>query len=580
MKLSRAVLSGLILVLAFSLVSCSSGEDAPLAEFKDRSITVGEFEKAYAAVDPRFLPASSGIEGYSEFVTTMLNKEVMAYKADELGYDKDQGVIQGMEAYRGLGLQAGYLKIRVSDRVKVTEDEVKAHYRNKGSTLSVKQLLVDTPDEAQDVYQMLLDGGDFDTICREFSKGPDAEEGGKVLTVAYGSYGPTLQAAMFSLGVGEFTEPLETPYGFFIIKILRRTDARQKEPYAETHETLEQEVRVLNEMQLTNDVSEELRESAGVVWFWDNMRIAFEVIPPDRSLTNPTDRRDEVYPLLYFEHDDLDKPLLSYNEKLVTIKDFSDFYDRASFFTRPRREFRLGGIKLFLTERMMAELVVEEMARSNIEEHPEIKAAINAKQEELMINRLYEDMVNGQTTITAAMVADYYSANVTMFRTPEKRRFGVILTGDIEKARAAHKEIQDGKRFRSVAMEYSIDEATLETLAETQLLSEGEQPEMDEYGFALERVGAVTEPFETSRGWMILKLTEKTDAGQFTQDEASDSIRRALKQMENDARLNELLAKWKEELDVVIHEKNLSKIRVEERTIPGEATQTRRNSQR
>jgi parvulin-like peptidyl-prolyl isomerase len=577
MKFSRAVLSGLILALAFSLVSCSSREDVVLAEFKDKTITVGRFEKSYAAVDTRFLPASSGIEGYREFVTTILNKEVMAYKADELGYDKDPGVIQGMEAYRGMGLQAGYLKIRVSDRVKVTEDEIKEHYRNKGSTLSVKQLLVDTPDEAQDVYQMLLDGGDFDTICREFSKGPDAEEGGKVLTVAYGSYGPNLQKAMFSLGVGEFTEPQETPYGYFIIKVLRRTDARQKDPYDMIHETLEQEVRVLNEMVLTNDVTGEVREAAGVVWFWDNIRIAFEVIPPDRSLTNPPDRRDEVYPLLYLEHDDLDKPLLSYNDKIVTIKDFSDFYDRASFFTRPRREFRLGGIKLFLTERMMAELVVEEMARSNIEEHPEIKAAINAKQEELMINRLYEDMVNAQTVVTQAMVADYYNANVSMFRTPEKRRFGVILTGDIERARAAHQEIQDGKRFRSVAMEYSIDEATLETLAETGLLSEGEQPEMDKYGFALERVGAVTTPFESSRGWMILKLTEKTDAGQFTQTEANDSIRRALKQMENDARLNELLAKWKEELGVVINEKNLSKIDVEERNIPGEATETGQN---
>ncbi len=580
MKFSRAVLSGLILALAFSLVSCSGREDAVLAEFKDRTITVGRFEKSYAAVDPIYLPASSGIEGYGEFVTTMLNKEIMAYKADELGYDKDQGVIQGMEAYRGLGLQAGYFKVRVSDKVKVSEDQVKEHYRNKGATLSVKQLLVDTPDEAEEVYQMLLDGSDFDTICREFSRGPDAEEGGKVLTVAYGSYGPKLQRSMFKLGVGDITEPQETPYGFFIIKILRRTDARQKEPYEEIHETLEQEIRVLNEMMLTNEVTDGIREAAGVVWFWDNIRIVFEIIPPDRSLTNPPDRRDEIYPLLYIEHDDLDKPMLSYNDKLVTIKDFSDFYDRASFFTRPRREFRLGGIKLFLTERMMAELVVEEMARSNIENHPEIKAAIRAKQEELMINRLYEDMVNGQTVVTEAMVADYYSANAGMFRTPEKRRFGVILTGDIEVARAAHKEIQSGKRFRSVAMEYSIDEATLETLAETQMLSEGEQPEMDKYGFALERVGAVTAPFETSRGWMILKLTEKTEAGQFTRADASDSIRRALKQMENEARLNELLAKWKEELGVVIHEKNLSKIRVEERTIPGEATETGRNPRR
>ncbi|MCK4775553.1 MAG: peptidyl-prolyl cis-trans isomerase, partial [Candidatus Krumholzibacteria bacterium] len=293
----------------------------------------------------------------------------------------------------------------------------------------------------------------------------------------------------------------------------------------------------------------------------------WNVLPPDRSLTNPPNRRDEVYPLLYFDDEDYDKPVVGYNQKLITIKDFSDFYDRASFFNRPRREFRLGGVKMFLTERIMAELVVEEMERSNIEEHPEIKAVLQAKKEELMIGRLYEDMINSQTVVRDQMVRTYYDDNKEFFRVPEKRRFGVILTGDIDSAQKAYEEIKSGKRFRNVAMAFSIDEPTRDSLAETELLIQGEQPEMDRVGFALQRVGEVSEPFETSRGWMILKLTEKTQSGMYTLDEARDQIRSALKQLENENRLNELLDKWKEELGVTIHENNLNKIKVEQRTV-------------
>ena len=115
-------------------------------------------------------------------------------------------------------------------------------------------------------------------------------------------------------------------------------------------------------------------------------------------------------------------------------------------------------------------------------------------------------------------------------------------------------------------MAYTIDETTRRTLAETELLSEGEQPELDKVGFDLQRVGAVSEPFETSRGYMILKLTERQDSRTYTIDEARGSIQGALKQTKNDTRLKELLEKWKEEVEVVVYEDNLREVQVEERS--------------
>jgi parvulin-like peptidyl-prolyl isomerase len=566
MKLSRTLLAGLLVVTAVTVVSCGKREDTVLAEFKNRSITIDEFEDAYAKVDVKFLPESSGEEGLREFLTTMLNKEIIAYKADELGYDKDQTVIQGMENFKKMGLQVAYMKFKVADKVKVTEEELREHYRNKGTSLSVKQILVDTPDEAEEVYQLLMDGADFETVCRQYSKAPDADRGGQVLTVVYGSYAQSVQRAMFALPIGGITEPVFTSYGFFIIKVLERIDAKKKEPFEEIRDQLEAEVRAESERALMNETTDKIREDAGVTWYWETLRIAFNALPQDRSMVNPPDRRDEVYPLLYFEVEDLDKPIVTYKDKMITIKDFSDYYDRSSFFRRPRREFRFSGVRNFLMEFIMAELVEDEMARSNIEEQPEVKKVIDSKREELMINRLYEDMINSQTVVTDEMIREYYDNNLDYFRIPEQRRFGVILTGDLESAQKAHAEIMSGKRFYAVAKEYSIDETTLETLAETDILVEGEQPEMDRVGFALTRVGEVSEPFETSRGWMILKLTEKAEAGSQSVIEATDAIRHALKQIENENRLTELLDKWKEELEVRINDKNFSKIQVEERS--------------
>jgi len=566
MPFARTLVLGLLIPLAVVMVSCTAHEDKPLAEFKDRKITVGEFETAYAIVDPIYLPKATGFDGRLEFLHTMLNKAVMEYKADELGYDKDPAVVQGMEAHMKMGLQAGFLKRRVVDRITVSEDEIRWHYGNKGATLSIKQILLDTPDEADMVYELLEDGADFDSILKQHSKAPDAVNGGKVMSVTYGSFAPTLQAAIFDLKVGGYTEPMLTPYGHFIIRVVRRTDARRKDPYDDIHDTLEQEVRVIKEMVETNKVTDEIRESYGVTWYWGGVRACFDALPPDRPLTNPPRRQEEVYPLLYFDGVDLDKPVVTYNNKTIAVKDFSDFYDQASFFTRPRREFRLGGIRSFLTERIMSEIIPIEMEKSNIANDPVVAKAIKNKRYEMMVNRLYDDMVNKQTNVTQKEVSEYYKEHEETFVLPEKRRFGVILVGDLDAAQMAYKDIQNGELFRSVAMAYTIDEATRRTLAETELLSKGEQPEVDGVGFSLNRVGAVSEPFETSRGWMILKLTERQDSRKYSIDEARGSIEGALKQVKNDERLGELLTKWKEEVEVVIHEDNLRKVQVEERS--------------
>jgi parvulin-like peptidyl-prolyl isomerase len=564
---ARVLVMGLVIPVAILLTSCTKREDVALVEYgEDGKITVGDFEKAYEVVNPQFLPTTTGIEGRREFLTTMLNKEVMAYKADELGYDKDPAVVQAMESFEKMGLQAGYLKRKVADQITVSEEEIREHYGNKGATLSVKQILVDTPDEADEVIAALEAGTDFESVCKEFSKSPDAEEGGHVLTIAYGRYAISLQSAIFGLEVGEYSEPVLTPYGFFIIKVLRRTDARTKDSYDDIHDTLEQEVRVMKEMIETNKHTEEMRNDYGVQWYWENLRICFEALPPDRQFDQAPSRSDEVYPLLFFDEEDLNKPVVEYEDKQILIKDFSDYYDQASFFTRPRADYRVGGVRNFIMERIMGDIIQREMKRSRIEEDKEVKAVLDGKREEIMINRLFDDMINTQTTVTDAMIREYYNENTANFKMPEKRRFGVILTGDIATAQRAYDEIQAGTLFRTVAMAYSIDEPTKNSLGETELLAEGEQPEMDKVGFALEGVGSVSEPFETSRGWMILKVTELEEAGQFTLEQARSPIEGALKQKINDERLNELLDKWKEELNVTVHENNLEKIQVEERS--------------
>ncbi len=561
------VINGVLAVILMSmvtLVSCSKEQgELPVAKVADRVITLSVYEKTYFAVDDKFLPEDKGIEGRKEFLDTMINRDVMAIKADELGYDKDPYVVQGMEAFKKVSLQSAYMKIMVADKINVTEKDLKAGYELYKTNLQIKQILVDTKDEADELHAMLDEGQDFESVCKQYSKGPEAQSGGKVVNALWGTFEPTFQDELFSTPVGGYTKPLDSPYGYFIIKVLAKNQPKRKS-YEETKPDLEILIRRQQEIRLTNEMSNKVRAKHNYEYFESNIRIVFDALPIDRPLTSPPDRSQEVYPLLNFESRDLDKPLVSYDNKTITVRDFSDFYDRSSFFNRPRREYRFGGVKKFVVDIVMNEIVPIEMKESRVEEEPMIALALQKKKEQFMVDKLFQDLIDKQTSVPPGELREYYDDNLEQFRRDEERRLGIVLVGSRELAQEAHGKIVGGENFGRISGEYSVDELTREDRSGAQFVRKGQNPDFDEPGFALENVGDVSEPFETSRGWMIVKLIERRPERILPFDEARSDISRVLKTIKNEERLNSLLEKWRSEIDIEIFEDNLKKANLEE----------------
>ena len=563
MKFSKQVMLLLVPVL---LIGCSkSKEELHVADIGDRVITVADIENLYSKVDPKFLTGGTVEERKMHFLQTLIDKEVMALKADELGYDKDPAIIAGVNAFKKLGLQAAYLKFEIADKVRITDEVLKRYYDNLGKSLAVKQILTDTPEEGEEVYKLLKDGTDFESVCVKYSKTPDADTGGKVETLTFGRFPADIQDEVFNLPVGGISKPIESPFGYFIIKALKVNQAKHPRPFEEMKEAITATVKALEENRFIDRRSNEMREKAGVEWYYDNLRTVFEALPPDRPLTSPPPRNEEAYPLLKFDEPDYDKVLVSYLDKTITIRDFSDIYDKQSFFERSRREYRLGGIKRVMIEIIMNELVELEMIESKIEQHPEVQKLLKTKTEELMVTKMFEEMIMQQVVVTAEEILTYYEDNAEMYKLPEQRRFGVVVTADATTAQEAYTQLVGGMRHSRAAQLFSIDEPTRSNGGETDMLIKGNQPELDEAGFNLVNIGDVSQPFETSRGWVVLKLVEKSPERIRSLYEVQDAVRKDLSTLKNDARLKEFMTKWKEKIPIKTYEDNLKKADVQER---------------
>jgi peptidyl-prolyl cis-trans isomerase SurA len=122
------------------------------------------------------------------------------------------------------------------------------------------QILISTekrkPEEAEkranDALAELKAGQRFAEIAKKYSDGPGAEQGGEVGFMKEGSLAPEIAAVVAKLELNEFSNPIQTRYGYIILKVLERYS-----PGIPKFEEVEQRV---NEVLYNQRMQPDLRE--------------------------------------------------------------------------------------------------------------------------------------------------------------------------------------------------------------------------------------------------------------------------------------------------------------------------------
>ncbi|GLQ28249.1 peptidylprolyl isomerase [Sulfitobacter pacificus] len=147
----------------------------------------------------------------------------------------------------------------------VEEDAIKAAYdaqykdQEAGEEYNASHILVETKEEADAIKEALDEGADFAELAREKSTGPSGPGGGSLGWFGAGMMVPTFEAAVVEMEPGAVSAPVETQFGWHVIKLneTRKTKAPQME---DVREELELQVR----QTLVQTRIEEITEKADV----------------------------------------------------------------------------------------------------------------------------------------------------------------------------------------------------------------------------------------------------------------------------------------------------------------------------
>jgi len=88
----------------------------------------------------------------------------------------------------------------------------------RGGKIKASHILVEKLSKAQEIYEDLQSGGNFQELAQKYSTCPSKNKGGNLGEFPKGKMVSEFWNACVNLGIGEISKPVKTQFGYHIIK--------------------------------------------------------------------------------------------------------------------------------------------------------------------------------------------------------------------------------------------------------------------------------------------------------------------------------------------------------------------------
>ena len=223
-----AIALPLALGLAFTPLPAVAEDDPDRVVARAGNIEITAADLAVAMADPALqLRDTSPEERRDILITYLVDLRLGAQAAAEAGLGADEDFARRLAYFREKMLLEDYLQLRIDEVV--TEEAARELFETTTAGVEPEQevrarhILVREEEEAIAVIARLEAGDDFAAVARDVSQDPgSARTGGDLGFFTAGRMVAPFSDAAFALEPGEVSEPVETQFGWHVIKVEER----------------------------------------------------------------------------------------------------------------------------------------------------------------------------------------------------------------------------------------------------------------------------------------------------------------------------------------------------------------------
>ena len=225
----------LCLIVILGLHSCQTAKspEGVVAEVGKEKIYREDFDRSFV-LNPQYAirtPLKIARESQMDF---LINQKLYYLAAQKSDFSEDPVIQNRLDYIRDHEIIRLYIQKKFLDQVKIEDQELLQAYARLGTKVRVQHLFAESREKADSLYARVSLGETFESIAKQIYRDSSlSETGGDLGYIGFGDMDPQLEAQVYSLAPGEITPPVQSAYGYHIIKV---NDFQQNEQFLETPE--------------------------------------------------------------------------------------------------------------------------------------------------------------------------------------------------------------------------------------------------------------------------------------------------------------------------------------------------------
>ncbi|RMD48142.1 MAG: hypothetical protein D6830_07470 [Ignavibacteria bacterium] len=538
-RLYFQIINILIILLLIS-TGCSDNKNI-VAEIGTHKITLKQWQKRYS----EFL-SSTGIKDNlpmrHDILDNMVNEIILYY------YDDNNKIFNNPEYQKEIEwLKKEAILAFVKDRdiyakITATDEELREAYYKAHVAISARHLFARTKEEADNLYQLLKAGADFNTLAKQvFTDSTLKANGGYIGWFTWGDMDPAFEDAAYKLRPGEISSPVQTAQGYSIIKV----EDRKVQPLMTEYDFNRRKKDIERSLRISK---KRPAEKEFIKKLMDPEKLKFNNEAIDFLFEHLNELNSEV---VLNRSDDW---VAQYENRKYRVGEVAELLNSVPLFHRERmRNQRLlrKGIEGLLVQQKIYEYAIDKGYDKNSEV---LEAQYKLTMNKFLQTKMDEISMNASIPDSAAM--KYYEENINVFSEPQKINVSEIIVSRKTLADSIMNFLNHGSDFGTLAEKYSIRKWSAKNRGEIGLAS------LERFGLLKEKlwnapIGKIVGPYKINEVFGIFKVTEKVDARPIPFEKIKDEVVQKAKLDMRTKLVSNYLEKKRKEIDLNIYYDNL-----------------------
>ena len=502
-------------------------EQKIVAKVGDRVITVEDLEKEWRAASRLIIRGMSELQRKKELVDKLISDQVVIMEAYKQGIDNEVEADTNLAEQKDRLLSMVLYTKEIADKVKVTESEMKQEYQMMQEEVHASHILLETKEQADSIYQMLKEGADFAQLAKERSIDPSAKDNaGDLGFFSWGKMVPEFQEVAFKMKEGEISRPVQTSFGWHIIKLIERRGVEQP-PYEEAKGVIQSTLEKAKRENRVKEYFQELRKKVGFKINEEVLDLLIskkEELPPD---TLGLQRMGDFLDISKFTPEEKEMTLFTYKDGKVTAEEFAQQFNEIPQRYRPRLSDR-EKIKEYAFQTLVKDLILDVAREENLEESEEFKRDWTGVKEQEMAKRMRTEVILKGVEVSDDEIQSYYERYKDRFSIQPQVKVREILVGKEEEAEDILKQLKKGTDFATLATEKTIRTYAKNTGGDLGSFNRSRYPELFDAAVEMTK-GSLGGPIKIidrqfGEGYAVIKLEDKTEGRLQPLEEVRDKV--------------------------------------------------------